>query len=179
MVPTFTTQIPETVTAGDSIAWRFSDPLHSPVDGWAPSLTLLNAAARITAAGATEGEQHTLSVAAATTATWAAGRYRLSIALTRGAERVTVWSQDLQVLPDPATAAPYDTRSHVRRTLEALEAWIEGHDMGVASYRIGERQMQNVPIGELLQLRDRYRAELRREAMAAKGRGFTKIQVRF
>lgn len=178
MAPTLTNPIPAAVTAGDSIAWAWSDSLHTSGDGWAPTLTLVNAAGRITVSGVASGDAHTLTAAAAATALWAPGTYRAHLAVARAGERETLFAQDLEVLPDPAGAALYDGRSHARRTLDALEAWIESKSPAVASYRIADRQMQYIPIGELLQLRDRYRADVRREDAAARGRAFNKIQVR-
>ena len=51
--------------------------------------------------------------------------------------------------------------------------------MAVASYRIADREMRHIPIGELLELRSRLQAEARREDAAASGRRMTKLQVRF
>lgn len=178
MAPILTNPIPATVAAGDSIDWPIADPLHPPGDGWVPTLTLVNAAGRITVAGAADGDGYRIEATAAVTSAWAAGRYRAVVTLARSGERVTVLAQDLDVTPDPAGTALYDPRSHARRTLDALEAWIESKSPAVASYRIADRQMQYIPIGELLQLRDRYRAEVRREDAAARGLRFNKLQVR-
>lgn len=120
MAPTLTNPIPAAVTAGDSIAWAWSDSLHTSGDGWAPTLTLVNAAGRITVAGVASGDAHTLTAAAAVTALWAPGTYRAHLAVARAGERETLFAQDLEVLPDPAGAALYDGRSHARRTLDAL-----------------------------------------------------------
>lgn len=178
MAPIFTNPIPAAVTAGDSFAVEFTDPLHVPSEGWAPSLVFVNAAGRITLAGTTEGDTHRITVASADTADWAPGTYQAVLTVVRTGERATLGAQPIEILPDP-TATLYDPRSHARRTLDALEAWIESKSPAVASYRIADRQMQYIPIGELLQLRDRYRAEVRREDMAARGRTFNTLQVRF
>lgn len=169
---------PVYVTAGDSLAWTVADSSYPAGDGWALSYSLLNAAGRITFSGAADGDAHAIAVDAATTAGWTPGRYRMSRIATKGAERITLWSSYVDVLPDPETAAPYDTRTHARRTLDAIEAWIEGRSLAVASYRIADRQMQYIPIAELLQIRDRYRQEVRREDAAANGLKMNKLQVR-
>lgn len=179
MAPTFATQIPATVTAGDALAVSFTDSRYPTADGWAPALTLVNASGRIVATGTADADGHHITAPSATTAAWAPGTYRAVLHVTRAGERATVAAQDIEVLPDPAGPGLYDPRTHARRTLDALEAWIESKSPAVASYRIADRQMQYIPIGELLQLRDRYRAEVRREDMAARGRTFNKLQVRF
>ena len=179
MAPTTATNLPATVTAGDSFAVSFTDSRYPTADGWAPSLTLINAAGRITVVGAVVDAAYSISADAATTAAWAPGRYRLAISLTLGANRATVAAQDVEILPDPAGAALFDPRTFARKTLDALEAWIESKDMAVASYRIADREMRHIPIGELLELRSRLQAEARREDAAASGRRMTKLQVRF
>ena len=60
-----------------------------------------------------------------------------------------------------AATGGLDARSHAQKTLEALEAWIEGRDIAVAEYRIGDRLLKTIPIPDLLILRDRYRREVR------------------
>jgi len=61
-----------------------------------------------------------------------------------------------------------DTRTHARRTLDALEAWIERRDATVAEYTIGDKQMRYISISDLLKLRQIYRAEVEAEKLAAK-----------
>lgn len=180
MAPTILNPAPEQVTAGDSIAWRVADSAHPAGDGWALSLTLVSPAGRITLPASTaDGDGHIITVPPATTAAWAPGAYRLHVAATRAGERVTLLAADLEILPDPATATPYDGRSHARRLLAAIESWLESRNPTVAEYQVADRQMRYIPIPELLALRDRYRAEVRREdAIARTGRPFNKLQVR-
>lgn len=178
MAPTVSISAPTTATAGDSLAVRFADSTRPAADGWVPTLTLLNPGGRISVVGASDGDGYVIAANAATTAAWAPGLYRMSVSLSLAGDRATVHQQDITILPDPETAAPYDARSHARRTLDALDAWIESHDMAVASYAIAGRQMQYIGIDDLLKLRSTYRAEVRREEMTAAGRTFNKLQVR-
>lgn len=178
MAPPIPTVEPTAMRAGDTLAFTISESDYPASDGWALAYTLINSAGKITFTSSASGDSHAVSVAAATTAAYTAGVYQWTARATLGAASHTIRSGQIEILPDPAVAAAYDTRTHARRTLDALEAWIEGHDMAVANYRIGDRAMQYIPIGELLPLRDRYRAEVRREDAKATGRLLNRIQVR-
>ena len=64
MAPTTATNLPATVTAGDSFAVSFTDSRYPTADGWAPSLTIINAAGRITVVGAVVDAAYSISAAA-------------------------------------------------------------------------------------------------------------------
>lgn len=179
MAPTIPTTEPATVTAGDSITWRVSLSDFHASEGWALSYTITSATAAYGFTAAPDGDAYLVSIDPATSALWSSGRYTLVGAVTNGSARHSVRRASLQVfsLHDGSTAA--DTRSHARKMLDAIEAWLESRDPGVAAYTIHGRQMQYIDIGDLLRLRDRYRAEVAAEERAASGKVFNKLQVRF
>jgi hypothetical protein len=115
-----------------------------------------------------------------TTAAYKAGLYRWTAVVDDGTERVTLASGLVNVLPDPAkTGAGFDPRSHARKTLEAIEAVIEGRaTKDQEEYTIGNRSLKRTPTKELLEFRDKYRADVAREDIAA-GRQSGKLVVRF
>ncbi len=178
MAPTIPISEPASITAGDSLTWRITLADYLPSDGWALSYTLISSAGVIAFASAADGDAHLVSVPATTTVGWAPGVYRWSAAAVSGADRYTLRSGTITIAPDPAQAVATDTRSHARRMLAAIEAWLESRDPGVASYTIHGRQMQYIDLADLLAIRDRYRAEVRREDAAAQGRVLNKLQVR-
>lgn len=178
MAATVPTREPGTLRAGDTLTFLISEPDYPASDGWALSYVLINSAGKITFSTSASGDDHAATVAAATTAAWAAGTYTWTAAAVLGSQRYTLRQGQIDILPDPTSVAAYDTRSHARRTLDAIEAWIEGHDPAVASYRIGDRQMQYIPIGELLTLRSRYQREVRGQEAAAACRLPSRIRVR-
>ena len=62
-------------------------------------------------------------------------------------------------------------KSHVQKTLEALEALIEGKaTKDQQSYSINGRTITKMPITDLLKWRDKYKAEFRKEQLAAEGK---------
>lgn len=76
------------------------------------------------------------------------------------------------------------TKTHAATMLEKIEAVLEGRvDSDVESYQIAGRSITKIPIGELLTLREKYKAEVMSEEIAADvaaGLGNPrKIKVRF
>ena len=108
------------------------------------------------------GADHVVEVPLATTAAWSPGTYTWQERATKAGKTYTNAVGVLQILASFAAATGgLDARSHAQKTLEALEAWIEGRDIAVAEYRIGDRLLKTIPIPDLLILRDRYRREVR------------------
>lgn len=160
---------PLTLRAGDSVRWTRTLADYPAGDGWALSYVLVSASARINIVSAADGDDHAVTLAAATTAAYAPGAYTWAAYVTKDADRYTLGSGRIEVLPDLAAAGltAHDGRSHARKVLEALEAWIESADPSVARRKIADREIQFIPIPELLALRDRYRREVRAEDAAA------------
>lgn len=171
---------PARVTAGDTATWTRSLPDFPATDGWVLSYALVRTGVLLGITASAQGADHLVSVAAATTAAWQPGRYAWQASVARGAERHTIGTGYLEVLPDfAAQAGGHDGRSHARRVLEAVEAVIEGRaSQAHAEYAIAGRQLKFIPIPELLALRDRYRAEVRAQDVAAGLRAAPRINVR-
>lgn len=161
-------QIPANLVAGDTWAWTrsladYSAATHSAT--W----YFENKDAAFSIAASASGASFAASVIPATTAGYRAGAYRWRLVVTRTADsaRFTVETGVVAVLPDPAAAGMMDWRSHARRTLDAIEAVIEGRasvdQMAVA---LNGRSLQRTPIADLLMLRDRYRRDVRAEEAA-------------
>ena len=170
---------PSVITAGDSVEWLLSLADYPADSGWSASYALVSAAGRITFASSADGSDHRVTLTAAATATWAPGRYRMVTVLTKDDQRNIINYRDIEVLPDPVNAAPWDTTTHAERTLVALEAWIEQNDLAVATFKLADREIQHIDMSELLRLRSAYRAEVRRERAARSGVGIiNRLQVR-
>jgi len=176
------TNEPQSLRAGDTWKWTrtFAD---YPAGTWTLKYRFKNAAGYFEIVAAAAGTDHAVTVAAATTAAYAAGRYTWMAWVETGAEKFTVDTGTLEVNPDyRASTAAYDGRSHARKMLDAIEAWLEARDPAVAEYEIAGRRMKYIPIAELVKLRSRYQLELAAQANAdaiAKGEGLgRKIQFR-
>jgi hypothetical protein len=157
-------RIPTRLRAGDTARWRLDLPDYPPADGWALAYTLVTTTGVISIVSAADGSAHLVEVPTATTAVWQAGRYTYQEYVTRTGERVTLSTGEVLIEPDLSQViAGADTRSHARRVLDSIEAWLETKSAIAGSVQIGDRRVQQYPITELLALRDRYRAEVARE----------------
>lgn len=177
------TNEPSSLRAGDT--WKWTRTLADyPAGTWTLKYRFKNATAYFEIVAGTSGTDHLVSVAAATTAAYAAGSYTWMAWVEGGSsEKYTVDTGTLAVDSDyRASTAAYDGRSHARKMLDAIEAWLEARDPAVAEYEIAGRRMKYIPVAELVKLRSRYKTELANEANAdaiAKGEGLgRKIQFR-
>ena len=182
MSATVPTIEPTAARAGDTWAWSRTLADY-PAPAWELTYTLWSATAAYAITAAADGTAHSVSVAAATTAAYAPGRYEWAARVTQGADGYTIASGVIQILP--ALGAAMDTRSHARRMLDAINAMLEGRatdgDLDVVRHQIGDRSTET-DLPTLLKLRQQYAAAVQAEdaaAAAARGerRGF--IQMRF
>ena len=176
------TTIPKQIVAGDSIGWTKSLSNYPASAGWALSYTLVSPTARQVINGSASGDDFLLAANATTTAAWAPGTYTWTAAVSKGTDRYTIESGQVEILADPATAASgLDTRSHVKKTLDALEAVIEGkaaNDQLAVS--VAGRSITRMSPEELLSWRDKYNALYIREQVRAGNRpSRSRVLVRF
>jgi hypothetical protein len=157
---------PLSARAGDTWRWTRALADYPASDGWALSYVLINAGAKVTISASSDGDDHAVTVAAAATANYAAGAYEWVARVSKSGEVYTVGTGRITVLPS-LSASTADLRTHARKTLEAIEAVIEGRaSQDVLEYQIAGRSLKRIPVADLLMLRDRYRAEVAREDAA-------------
>ena len=161
--PTLTTE-PASICAGDSASWLLSLADYPAGQGWSVQYDLVNASGRITLTSAAEGDSHRITKTPAQTVAYAPGAYAWQKRVKNGTDAYTIGTGSIDILPDLATAAVFDTRTFAEKTLAALEAWIENHDPGVSEYEIAGRRMKYIPVAELLKLRSQFALEVRRQS---------------
>lgn len=180
-MPTIPTSEPASLDAGNTAKWLKSLPEYPASAGWALTYELVNAQVRIAFSASPSGDDHLVAVPASTTAGWVAGDYDWRASATRSGEVYTVGRGRITVAP--SFGAARDARGHARRTLEAIEATLEGRaSSATAEYQIAGRSLKYIPVAELLVLRDRYRRDVQAEEDAAAGGsvgGRGRIMVRF
>lgn len=174
---------PTRFRAGDSVSWRRSWSDYPASAGWSLAYTLISSTAKRTITGAADGDAHLVTLTAADTDDWPAGRYTLIGHVSKAPDRVEVLSLPVEVLPDLAAATTYDTRTHARRMLEALEAALEGRatrgQLDVIEVAIYSRTTRRDK-GVLIEARARYLTEVRREdAAAGVATGAGRVLVRY
>lgn len=172
-MPDIPSKEPTSVYAGDTVKWTKSLDDY-PADEYTLSYVLhlesSVAASPITFNASADGTYHSVAVAAATTADWAAGEYVWYSYATKASERYSVDSGRLTVKPDPATvAAGTDLRTHARTVLDAIESVLEGRSSrDQEELELDGQKLKRTPIVDLLKLRDRYRIEVINEENADK-----------
>lgn len=157
-----------------------------PAPDWVLSL-IMRGPSVINLAAAADGTGHKFAASATQTTEWNAGIYSYAIRVTKGEEVVQLEASTVEVLPDlAASTEPGDLRSHARKTLEAIEAVLEkratrDQERYVIEGQNGRRELWRTPVADLLKLRDVYRAEVRREDAAARGKSMwgPAVRVRF
>lgn len=171
--------IPGCVVAGDSLSWSRSFDDYPASAGWALSYTLISPTAVKNFNATADGDGFIVSVAAADTVDWPVGSCRLVETLSNGTQRVTVGNTPLQVSQNLAIATQgVDLRSHAEKMLASIEAWLESKAPTAGALEIDGRKIQNYPLGDLLAMRDKYAAIVKREQAGPNGPRGTRILVR-
>lgn len=169
MAPTVSWGEPSRPRAGDTWLWKRTIPDYPNSEGWTPKYAIRGTDALVWDAGwaVAAGEEWTFTIPAASTAL-TPGTYEWALIVTGSgayAGRVaTVESGVFEVLPNLDTAGPGDRRSHAVKTLEIIEAAIEGRlTSDMEEYVIMGRQVKRIPARDLVRLRGVYRAKVYRE----------------
>jgi len=180
-----TIEIPDTeptlVYAGTTVAWT-KDLTDYPASTYTLTYYWVNTTQRHVITASASGDTHSVSVAAATTALWTAGKYQWASYAVSGATKYRVESGLVEVKLDLQAASEASLRTHARTVLEAIEAVIERRaTKDQESMAIAGRSLQRTPIAELLKFRDIYKAEVAREEAAAAGNrnGMRRLYLRF
>ena len=173
---------PSSVYAGDTVAWTKSLNDY-PATAWTLYYALQRDGGSISIEASADGNTHSVSVAAATTATWVPATYQWTAYVSDGTNRYTVETGEITIKPNP-TAGGYDTRGYAKRMLDAIEALLEGRATSdVSSYSIGGRSLSKMSVSELVQWRQKFRREYESEKAAERvARGLNtgrKILTRF
>lgn len=176
--------VPDSFVAGDTVKWQISLDDYPASDSWVLKYRLINASAKIdiTAAGA----DHLVTLTAATSAGYAAGKYTWQAYVEKAAERYTVGSGAIEIKPNlAAQTTGYDTRSSAKKALDAMNTALElyGQKAWVESYEVAGRTMKFKSSEEFIAFRSRLQIEVRGEEAAARiAAGLSprnKIHVRF
>lgn len=173
---------PAALLAGDTAKWLKTLPDYPASEGWTLTYTLVSAANRITFSASASVDDYLVTVTAATTAAWMAGAYEWRAQVSKAGEVFTVATGTVTV--QPSFGAAVDSRSHARKVLSNIEAYLENSgNLSAASYEIAGRKLQRISLPELIALRDKYKGEVIREDAAANvGRGLPdrrRVLVRF
>lgn len=159
---------PSELRAGLTWEWKRSDLSEYPSPTWALTYYFKTAAAQFSIVATADGAGgFNVAAPAATTGTFAAGRYSWVAIVANGGNKYQVDQGTLVVLPDFANSNLVDSRSHARKALEMIETYLEDkNNIAARGYSIAGRSLDRYGIAELLVLRDKYKAEAASEARA-------------
>ena len=181
--------VPEKIVVGDFIQWKRTD-LSSD---YPPASYTATYIARITGGGAREIQVtgtnsdgiYLFTVTSATSAGFNAGQYhwQLEIVQNSSGNRIVVDRGYFEAIVD-LDANNADPRTHAEIMITKIESLLSGKaDSDVANYSIAGRSLTKLTFQELIQARDYYKQEHRKEEIDERIRrgiatGST-IQVRF
>lgn len=178
------TQEPEIIIAGDTVKWKKSLSDYKASDGWALKY-YLQGATPITLTASADGDDHLISISAATSSSYTPGTYWWNSYVEKSGERYSIAQGTFLVKENFATlTGAYDGRSHVKKVLDALEATILGKaSKDQQSYSIAGRSISRMTVEEIIKWRDVYKRDYQNEMRSEKiARGLdTKslVRVRF
>jgi hypothetical protein len=162
---------PAELRAGDT--WKWTRTVDDyPAGTWTLKYRFKSPSGGFEIVASASGTDYSVTVSAATSAGYAAGLYEWSAWVEQGDEKYTVDGGTCNVLPNLRAGdavAALDTRSHARKTLDAIEAVIENRaTLDQMSYSIAGRALSRTPLADLLKFKSHYQAEVRAEDNAAK-----------
>ena len=148
--------------------------VYKPVDSWALkyALRLLDASTQqattdnlaITATADANNTGWTILVTAATTAPLGPGRWSWLSYVEKSGVKREIASGELTLQPDLTAITAANLRSHAQKTLDVIEAALEGRlASDLETYMIAGRSVTKIPVRDLLRLRNQYRAQVRAE----------------
>ena len=171
--------IPSSLVAGDTWQWD-ADYGDYPQPTWGATAYFQNSSNEFTVGAVANGTAHRFSTSAATSAALKAGSYYVQVRVTDGTSPAIVESGWCTVKADPASAGKVDYRSWARRTLDAIEAFLEGNaTTAQQAISIAGRSISRWSMPELMQFRNELRAEVRTEEQAEQAGVGRDIKVRF
>lgn len=175
-------KLPKRHRAGDTFKWAVLVDDY-PATAWTMTLTIVNPRQKYTITGTASGDIHQLDATTAQTALWLSGRYRVVAQVSNGTEQYSLEAGDFEILPDLINET--DTRHHVEKVLEALEAMLENKATSdQAELSFNGRTLKHMDPGDILTWRDKYKKELKRikqQEAIAKGEsqaGLHKVRFR-
>ncbi len=122
---------PSRIRAGDTIEWRREDLSDYPASEWTLKYYLLKTGKQIIITAIADDDNFAITVTKAVSALYAAGIYSWLAKVYQGVapniEEHTIGQGTIEILPDLTVAAGgYDTRSHAKIMLDAIEAALQG-----------------------------------------------------
>lgn len=179
---TVPTTEPVSLRAGDTWAWRREDLSDYPASDWTLTYYFRNSTSHFDVIASADSDAYAVSIAKATTAAYAPGWFDWIAFVSDADERYQIGSGRMHVLPDLATAKPFDARTFARRMLDYIEAALESRassdQLDLINAQLESRSITRDKAG-MLTLRSMFKSEVSREEQVRTGQYKTRIVARF
>ena len=158
------TEEPKIIRAGDTVKWTRSHGDYPASESWELKYYILKDGVELTTITASaDGDDHSITITAATTTAWAAGRYFFQGRFEKGSEKYTEYEGIIEVRTELAGSSGHEWRIHAEQALENIEAiLLNKATADNYSYTVAGRSLSKYSWAELMDMRDRYKAELSR-----------------
>lgn len=168
---------PEKFIAGDTVKWKISLSDYPASAGWVLSYALRGPQS-IDFFATASGADHQVTLAAAATAAYVAGKYKFQSAVTKAGERYVINEGYIAVKENlAAITTPTDRLLSLEADITAIESYV-AKNYKFASYSIGGRSLNQIATADLLTLLNKLRIErngLRDEERIRRGLGSGRI----
>jgi hypothetical protein len=164
--------IPFQLQAGDDLTWTEIHPdLYPASAGWTMKMRL-SGLAQIDLQATASGDDYVFSVTAAVSTVWGAGHYNVLAYATKGSQRVTFYTAQVEILADLAAIASdaaVDGRSDARVIYDSLTAILKTRSTkGYEMLTIAGRSVTEMKMSELVAMYHHFSRLVRDEEDAEK-----------
>jgi hypothetical protein len=179
---------PTHFNVGDSVTWEISNTDYPASGGWTLKYALVSSVGKIAITTTASGEDHLVSLSAATTAAYQVGEYSWQsyVENVGATERYAIATGKIDIRANYSTQTyGLDARSWTKVTLDAVRARLRGDASTVQlSRRVGDLAVSEIPLLDLLkietELANRYAQEVNDEQLDRGVRSTAnKIKTRF
>lgn len=169
----YPTSEPNELQLGDFWAWKRTDlstdyPTASYALSYEFNLVDGSTAANFTLTATESNDEYIIEVS--NTSSYTSGEYNWVSYITRSSDSARIkLSEGFTEIQENYATTTSSVRSHAKKVLDAIEAVIENRaTMDQSSMSIAGRSLSRLTIDELLQFRDRYKAEYLKEVKKAR-----------
>jgi hypothetical protein len=180
---------PHKIVVGDRVTWRKKNlgedyPSSTYTVAYVSRVSSGGGTHEFQVSGVADGDDYLFTITSVVSANFDTGHHHWQLEITRtsDSERIVTQTGSWDIITDLDNNV--DPRSHAEIMLDKIETVLQGRaDADVLSYSINGRSLSKIPVTELVEWRDYYRAEVikqHREDHVRNGRAHSgTIKVRF
>ena len=151
MAADIATKEPTQIRAGDTIKWEKTlDDYPAGGSEWVLKYAFRGTAGVIDVTATADGTDHLVSIAPATSTSYASGHYDVLGFVEKGSDRYTIFTGRIE-------GSSYDGRTHTKKVLDKIEAVLESRaTKEILESMIEGVQIKRIPHEELILMRSKY-----------------------